>query len=146
MLIHELVRGPSGSIFDELNLFNNETASFFGGCGLDEPKGHHAVNLYEGADDYVVTAEIPGVDPEKIDITQEGDTLTLRSVNAEEPEATDARYYRRERDLGSFERSIKFTFTVNPEDVEARFKNGLLTVTVKKPEEQKPKKIEIKNA
>ena len=146
MLIHELARGPSGSIFDELNLFNNETASFFGGCGLDEPKGHHAVNLYEGADDYVVTAEIPGVDPEKIDITQEGDTLTLRSVNAEEPEATGARYYRRERGLGSFERSIKFTFTVNPEDVEARFKNGLLTVTVKKPEEQKPKKIEIKNA
>ena len=146
MLIHELVRSPSGTIFDELDLFNNEMASFFGGCGLAKPKGHPAVNLYEGADDYVVTAEIPGVDPEKIDITQKGDTLTIRSGGAQEPEDKGARYYRRERGLGGFERSIKFTFTVNPEDVEARFKNGLLTLTVKKPEEHKPKKIEVKNA
>lgn len=142
MFTNVLVSDPFRDIFKELESIDNELFPFAGGCRQQRAVEFPAINVYEGADNFVVTAELPGVDPKKIDISHEGDKLTLRGTRTDEAAAGD-NYYRRERAYGDFEKSVKLPFAVGANDVEAVLKNGLLTVTLQKPEEQKPKKIAV---
>ncbi len=102
-----------------------------------------AVNLYAGRDGIAVSAELPGVAKDELEIHAHRDTLTLRGTRR--PAAEDeAAFHRRERRSGAFTRTIQLPFRVDPERIEARLENGVLQLSLQRPEEDKPRRIEIK--
>lgn len=99
------------------------------------------LDVYGTPAEFVITASVPGVNPESVEITFEGDVLTLRG---EFPDALEnVEYLMRERRHGRFSRSLSFNVPVNPDAIEASFEHGVLTVTVPKAEEVKPKTIKV---
>jgi HSP20 family protein len=103
------------------------------------------INLREDADHIYVEALLPGVDPDKIDMNVLGNTLTLAGErNAVDSEKNGRTWHRRERGAGKFLRTIELPVEINPDQVKAEYKNGLLRVTLPKVEEAKPKRISIK--
>lgn len=103
------------------------------------------VNTWVSSDDSVVTTEIPGVDPEKIDISVSGSTVTLRGSRKADDIQEGQSYHRRERWSGEFSRTIELPFTIEADKVSAKFKKGILFLTLPKAEAEKPRKIEIKS-
>jgi HSP20 family protein len=102
-----------------------------------------AVNLYAGRDGIAVSAELPGVAKDELEIHAHRDTLTLRGTRR--PAAEDeAAFHRRERRSGAFTRTIQLPFRVDPEQIEARLENGVLQLSLQRPEEDKPRRIEVK--
>ncbi len=96
--------------------------------------------------DVVVTSEIPGVNPDDIDISVTGDTLTIKGKR-QQPELKEGQtWQRRERSGGSFYRTIELPFTVDSSKVEADYTKGILKITLPRAESEKPKKISIKAA
>jgi HSP20 family protein len=104
--------------------------------------GFPPVNAYANEDGIALTAELPGVRARDLDISVFRDTLTLRGRR--EPEAEAQAYHRRERLHGDFVRTISLPFRVDPERVEANMQDGLLRVSLHRPEEDKPKRIKVK--
>ena len=99
------------------------------------------LDVYQTPAEFVITATVPGVNPESVEIIFEGDVLTLRG---EFPTALEnVEYLLRERRHGRFGRSLSFNVPVNPDAIEATFEHGVLTVIVPKVEEVKPKTIKI---
>lgn len=105
-----------------------------------------AVDVAETADKITVKAEIPGMEPKDIEISMVGDTLTIKGEKKVEREEKEENYHLIERSYGSFSRSMKMPAAVDPDKVEATYKNGVLTIVLPKKEEVKPKTIEIKTA
>ena len=103
-----------------------------------------AVDVSETGDKITVKAEIPGMEAKDIDIAMVGDTLTIKGEKKAEKEEKDENYHMVERSYGSFSRSMKLPATVDPDKVDASYKNGVLTIVLPKKEEVKPKPIEIK--
>ena len=101
-----------------------------------------AVNVYNQGDKTVLFAEMPGIDPDKLELTVLGDTVTLKGERPNESSNVD-RYYRRERVFGEFSRTLTLPDAVDPESVEAKYNNGVLRVTLSKAEAAKAKKIQI---
>lgn len=104
---------------------------------------HPVVDLFEKDDNYVVKAELPGLKKEDITIDIEDRLLTLKGERKYENEVKEDNYYRRERSYGKFQRSFRLPTDVNPDDVKAKFNDGVLEIEVPKPEEKKPKQITI---
>jgi len=102
-----------------------------------------AINLYDQGEAMVMVAETPGLKAEDLDLTVLNDTVTLKGRRDQE-EADGSRYYRRERGLGEFARTITLPDPINPEKVQAEYADGVLTVRMGKAEEIKPKKVEIR--
>jgi HSP20 family protein len=102
-----------------------------------------AVNLYAGRDGIAISAELPGVAKDELEIHAHRDTLTLRGTRRPAAENEQA-YHRRERRSGAFTRTIQLPFRVDPEQIEARFENGVLQLSLQRPEEDKPRRIEVK--
>lgn len=105
-----------------------------------------AVNVWQGEDAVAVTAELPGVEPDDIDISVQNNVLTLSGERKAPEVPDDARWHRNERGFGKFSRAIRLPFAATDDKVEARMTNGVLRVVVGRPEEDKPKKIKIKAA
>jgi HSP20 family protein len=101
-----------------------------------------AVNVYDKGDKTVLFAEMPGIDPDKLELTVLGDTVTLKGERPNESSDAD-RYYRRERVFGEFSRTLTLPDAVDPESVEAKYNNGVLRVSLSKAEAAKAKKIQI---
>lgn len=110
------------------------------------PAGFPAVNLWTGETSAVVTAELPGVTLEDLDISVVGDTLTIRGLRNREQVGDGVTYHRRERGFGRFVRVVQLPFRVEPEEVEATLKNGLLSINMPRAHADRPRKIEIKTA
>ena len=102
------------------------------------------LDLYEDRDRLVLKAEIPGMRKEDIEISLHGEVLTLSGERKEDDAFDKAETYRAERFLGKFQRTITLPMTVDPSKVQASYKDGILTVTLPKAEEAKPKQIEVK--
>lgn len=100
-------------------------------------------DIYEENDQLVMKAELPGIAKEDVNITLQGDRLTIK---AEKKEAVfeDAACYARERQYGQYTRSIDLPFPVKEDEISATFENGVLELRLSKAEESKAKKIEIK--
>ena len=103
-----------------------------------------AVDVAESPDKITVKAEIPGMEAKDIEISMVGDTLTIKGEKKAEREQKEENYHLVERSYGSFSRAMKLPALVDPDKVEATYKNGVLTVALPKKEEVKPKAIEIK--
>ncbi|MBI4429670.1 MAG: Hsp20/alpha crystallin family protein [Ignavibacteriales bacterium] len=103
-----------------------------------------AVDITEQDNEYVVKAELPGVHKDDVKITLESNILTIRGEKKQEENVKSENYHRFERSYGSFQRSFKLPATVKASDIDAVYKDGILTVTLPKAEEAKPKQIEVK--
>jgi HSP20 family protein len=119
--------------------------SYFPGRLRPAP-GYPALNVWSSNDGIKVTAEVPGVRPEDIDINVVGDTLTLTGERKLDEKQEDIRYHRQERGYGKFARSIQLPHPVNVKKVEAIFTNGVLSIDLPRAEEDKPRKIAVKTA
>ena len=106
--------------------------------------GYPAMNVWTTEDSAVVTAELPGVSPEDIDISVHNHMLTLRGSRRAEELDESVTYHRRERTHRAFTRSFHLPFPVDVEQVEAGFENGVLSVSLPRAEADKPKKIVVK--
>jgi len=105
-----------------------------------------AVNIWSNEDGMVITAEVPGVNPEDIEINVVGETLNLSGTRKVEELAENTRYHRQERGYGKFNRAIQLPFPVEIEKVNATFKNGVLSVNLPRAAADKPKRITVKAA
>jgi len=103
-----------------------------------------AMNVYDSGDSVVLTAEIPGVKTDDLDLSVLSDSVTLKGQRKEAAAEND-RYYRKERMTGSFSRTITLPDPVDPDSVKAEYNHGVLKVTMQKVEEAKARKIEIKS-
>jgi HSP20 family protein len=102
-----------------------------------------AVDIYEGEHELVVKADLPDVKPEDLDIRVENNILTIRGERRFEKKADEKNYLRVERAYGSFARSFSLANTVNTEAIKADYKDGVLTLSIPKREEAKPKQIKV---
>jgi HSP20 family protein len=101
------------------------------------------VDIFERKGSIVVEVEIPGVDPEDIDVSIDAETLKVKAVREVEKEITEDSYYLMERATGVFQRSIRLPSEVDADGVKASCENGLLTVTVPRVAPGKPGRIPI---
>lgn len=102
------------------------------------------VDVYETADSIVMKADLPDVTKDDVDISVEGNVLSIRGERKRENEVKEKDFYRMERSYGAFTRSFTLPGTVDPDKIEAGFTGGVLTVTLPKREESKPKQIKVK--
>jgi HSP20 family protein len=102
-----------------------------------------AVDIYETEHELVVKADLPEVDPKDLDIRVENNLLTIRGERKFEKKVNEENYLRVERAYGSFSRSFSLANTVNAEAIKADYQNGVLTLTIPKREEAKPKQIKV---
>ncbi len=103
-----------------------------------------AMDIRESKDAYTVTAELPGMSKKEFDITVEDNVLTVSGERSFDEENEDENYHRIERSYGSFKRSFTLPIQVVQDRVDARYKDGILTISLPKAEEAKQRKIEIK--
>lgn len=132
--------------FQELRRLQGEmdrlAGTFAPAAGPAAAGGFPAVNIFAGRDGIAVLAELPGVAKEDLDIQAHRDTLTLRGTRRPAAEREDA-YHRRERRSGTFTRSIQLPYRVDPARIEAQLENGLLRLSLPRPEEDKPRRITV---
>jgi HSP20 family protein len=102
-----------------------------------------ALDVVEDEDNYVVKASLPGLNPDDLDITFNNDVLTIKAEIKEEKEVEEKRYHLRERRFGTFMRSLTLPTHINGDAISAAFDSGVLTLTLPKAEEAKPKRIAV---
>lgn len=101
------------------------------------------VDIYEDAEGLYFQVELPGIEQENVEISVENDNLILKGKRPK-PELENKKYHRIERSYGEFQRMFNIPVNVDGEKVKASLKNGILTISLPKKEEKKPKKIQIK--
>jgi HSP20 family protein len=104
-----------------------------------------ALDVAEDEDEFIVKASVPGINPDDLDITVTKNTLTIQGEVKQEEEREEERYHLRERRYGRFARSITLPTSVDADEIEANYDNGVLTLHLPKTEEMKPKRIEVKS-
>lgn len=135
---------------NELRNFNRILTTFFdepflpvGRQELVDTTWSPRVDILDTKDAFMINAELPGVDKNDIKVDVDGRLLTLRGEKKTETEEKEASYYRHEMYCGTFERSFTLPEAVDPALIKAEYKDGILHLEVPKPEERKPKQIEI---
>jgi len=101
------------------------------------------VDIYETEDAIVLKAELPGMEANDVEVRVEDNTLYLKGERKFEKEVKEQNYHRVERSYGTFARSFSLPNSISSDKVKAEFKDGLLTLTMPKREEAKPKTIKI---
>jgi HSP20 family protein len=139
---------PIESLHDEIeDLFSR----FFWPTEIEPYRGERTfvprVNVSEDDKEVLVTADVPGLDEKDLEVTITKDSLTIKGEKKEETEEKNKNYYRMERSYGSFQRVIPLTAEIDETRAKAKFKNGVLKVTLPKIATAKgtAKKIEVKN-
>jgi HSP20 family protein len=137
-----------GSLQNEMNrLFNTVfDTPLPGNAGTTMRRWMPAMDLVETDEHFVLRADLPGLSEEDIKIEFEDGTLTVSGERKAEHETKNEGYYRVERAFGAFSRSLTLPQGIDPEAVTANFDRGVLEVRVPKPEERKPRRIEIGGA
>jgi len=137
--------------FRELSALQNEMNRLFNtvfdtpapGNGGTMRRWMPPMDLVESGDHFVLRADLPGMSEEDVNIELEDGTLTISGERKAQHEEKEEGYYRVERAFGTFSRSLTLPKGVNPEEVSASFDRGVLEVRIPKPEERKPRRIEI---
>ena len=135
----ENLRREMDQVFRGLGMGRMPAPTFLPGLEFGE---YPRINVSEDANNVYVEALVPGIEPQDIDLNVMKGTLTLSGERKEE--FGERTWHRRERGTGKFLRAIELPVGVNPEGVDARYQSGILTVTLPRSEEAKPKKIVIK--
>jgi len=102
-----------------------------------------ALDVVEQDDAFLVKASVPGINPDDLEITFTDNTLTIKGSTKSENETKDSHYHLRERRYGSFARSITLGSRIKGDAIQAKYEDGVLTLTLPKSEEVKAKRIQI---
>ncbi len=135
--------------FEEFDRMRRQMDRFAGGLQTPgRPELHRAgvfpaLNLTEDEHHYYVRAELPGIDAADLDIQAVGKSLSISGERKITPGAEGARYHRREREAGKFSRIIALPGDIVADKIEAKLSNGIMTISMPKAEESKPRKITI---
>ena len=131
-------RRRTDSLFDDFfgDLFDDSRTDLAHGWN---PK----VDIFEEDDQFVVKAELPGVDKDKIAIDVDGRVLTVKGERSSENEVKEKNYYRRECAYGTFQRSFTLPDETDSEQIKAEYKDGILKLNIPKPETRQAKKITV---
>jgi len=141
-------RFPRPSIWQDMDQLQREMNRLFDTTNKRQvfnSPSYPAINLWTNEDGQMISAEMPGVRPEDLNIDVTGDALSISGERKPDETIKEARDHRRERGYGSFSRTIQLPFMVDTNKVEASFKNGVLLLNLPRAEADKPKKIVIKN-
>jgi HSP20 family protein len=153
MLLRRVTDWPRGDwtspFFEDLGRMRKELDLLTHGLSrgvFREPKAgvFPLMNVTEDKDNYYVRSELPGIKPDDLDISVTGDTLSIAGERKLPVEDKNARYHRREREAGTFSRTVSLPAQLDTGKVEARCTDGILTVVLPKAETAKPKQIAIK--
>jgi HSP20 family protein len=134
-----LVVNPQPFTRDVDRLFD----AFFGGQG-ESRRWVPQMDLVEAEDHFVLKADLPGLDESDVSIEVQDGTLTISGERKAEHEQRERGWYRIERSFGSFSRSLTLPDRVDPDGIAASFDRGVLEVRIPKPEEHKPRRVQIK--
>ena len=132
------LRNRNNNIFDDLIYPNRR-----GDEKLTMWNWKPVVDIYDNEDKFVINAELPGVDKKDIVIDVKDRLLTLKGERSSEKEVKEDKYHRRERAYGSFERVFTLPAEIDPDQIKADYKDGILKIDIPKPEVQKPKQITV---
>lgn len=140
---NSLWTNPWSNFQREMNRLLDEPFAGFGTVpGLMNAWGP-AMDLYEDKDNLTVNVELPGMKKEDIELSLNEGTLTISGERKNDETHKDAATHRVERFYGRFQRSVALGVAVNPDKIKATYTDGILTVTLPKADEAKPKQIEI---
>jgi HSP20 family protein len=134
---------------DPISLFRDFDRFFEAGnlseslTDVESADWHPRVDVSDRDDSIFIRAEVPGVDPKEVDITLDGKIITIKGSKKLETEEDTNGFRRREIFEGSFRRSIRLPFVVDPDSVVASATNGILEITIPKAEEASPRKIAV---
>ena len=138
---------PGFGYADPLGRFGNMQEEIDRAFGRRRRRGSTSefppLNVWSGEHDVVVTAEVPGVDANDIDLDVDGPVLTIKGRRAAPALDEKAAAHRRERAYGSFARSVTLSYDVDTEKVQAECRDGILRVYLPRPESEKPRRIPI---
>ena len=135
----------------EMNRLFDDVFSGFGGFGLpgafapalQQMPAAPKIDVSETENEIQIKAEMPGIDQKDVEVLLEDDRLIIRGEKKEEREDNDRNYHVRERVQGAFSRTLPLPFAPDPNQVKAEFKNGVMTITIPKPQEVKQKQHRI---
>ncbi|MFC1940462.1 Hsp20/alpha crystallin family protein [Chloroflexota bacterium] len=130
------------SLIDEMDRFAQEMLDAWRPFTMEHSLVPHT-DIYEGKEQLVMKTELPGIEKKELDVTLEGDRLTIKAEKKEEVKE-DATHHTRERYYGQYFRSVMLPYQVKEGEISATFDNGVLEIRLPKAEEVKAKKIEIK--
>lgn len=129
----------------ELNAFTDPLSRFFDIISDFTPRAEYPnVNIWKGDNAVKMSIRLPGVKPEDIDININRDTITIKGTRKSEDVQEGTNVIRQERISGSFTRSFSLPFAVDNDAVDARYKDGILTITLPKAKSEQPRKIAVK--
>ena len=120
-----------------------EINKLFSNAGQGATLDYPAVNVWEKENSLIVTTELPGMDPDNINIAVTGAVLTISGTSKSDPIKEGETYLRQERELGNFQRNIQLPYQVDSQAVEAKYERGILKITLPRQKEDLPKKIKI---
>ncbi len=132
---------PWGSMYNDLLRLQNEMERLFSDVRRPSVAEFPALNVWTDQDGAIVTAEIPGVNRDDIEISVTGSSLTLSGKRQAEEGVS---YHRQERTVGKFARTLDLPFQVDAGKVEARLDRGILEIRLPRAEADKPRKIKVK--
>lgn len=146
-------RKSSPSLWEEMDKLQREMNRMFDSSNMNrfmnQPLNSHdfpAMNVWTKADTgQVITAEIPGMNVDDLDIKVAGETLTISGSRPAPEESDGIKYHRQERGYGSFTRTIQLPFPINVDQVEANYEKGVLKIWLPRAESDKPRKITVKS-
>ena len=136
----------------EMETFSDHVNRLFGGSfsptvWVSEESGlrdwRPVVDIFDHGEKVVIKAELPGVDKKDIHVDVKDGILTLRGERSYENELKEENYHRKERAFGKFHRSFALPDGLNPDKIDADYKDGVLKIEIPKPEEKKPRKIAV---
>ena len=143
MLIQRHFTGSQWNPWAEMERMHRQINRIFGEIDDGGSGGFPHVNVADSGESLIVSAELPGVDKDSLEISVKGNNLEIKGSLTEDKEKGEYRYYLRERESGDFSRILRLPYRVNAEQVEAVFNKGILEITLPRTEEDRPRKIAI---
>jgi HSP20 family protein len=131
------------SLRDAMNSLLHESFVRPSGMAADGGPGMLPLDITENENEFVVKGSLPGIRPEDVQITVHGDTLNIRAEMKAEQEKKGEQYHLRERRYGQFQRTVRLSAPVVADKAQANFENGVLTLTLPKAEDARPKQIKV---
>lgn len=128
--------------FREVAALERATSRFFRDVPTRRRPLYPPLELEDKGDNLIITAELPGIDKEAVELTVLGDTLTIAGEK-KPPTENGAKYIRHERAHGKFRRLVDLPYSVVQDNIKATYKDGVLTITLPKTEEVKPRQISV---
>lgn len=133
--------------FADMRRVQSTMNQMFDGARTPRQSGTYPpVNLWACEDGIVLTTELAGLTEQDIELIVKDNMLSIRGTYPDSESGDDIVWHRHERVEGTFLRSVELPFGVSPDHINARFENGVLTVEMQRPEDDKPKRIQIKSS